>query len=291
MLEFKKIALGDRTTITAAARQNPLPQLIDCFEAFFLWRDLLDVAWAEWDDFLVFRTNYDGTPAFLFPWGSGDPTAVIGQMQEYAATQKKPFRISKATRAQARRLDALFPGRFRAMYDPNRFEYLYSAEKFRYYRGDPFKAKRNFVNYAKKNLSWAYEEITPANLPECLDFARDFSGDDTFEVDNGALMELHDTFFELQTEGGLIRIEGRVAAFFVVTSLGDPKIAAGLFLRGDHGSKGVIPLLYQEFFLHHPEFERVNLAEDLGLEGLRRNKQSYHPDEMLELCEITLADD
>ncbi len=287
MLEFKKIALGDAATIAAAARQNPSPQLIDCFEAFFLWRNLLEVAWAEWGGFLIFRVSYDDTPTFLFPWGAGDLAAVIRQMQDYAVAENFPFRISKATGAQAARLDAIFPGRFRATYDPNRSEYLYSAEKFRCYRGDPLKAKRNFVNYAKKNFSWAYEAITQENLSECLDFARDFSGDDTFEVDNEALMELYDAFSQLAVEGGLIRIGGRVAAFLVVTPLGDLKTAAGLFLRGDHELKGVIPLLYQEFFLHHLEFERINLAEDLGLEGLRRNKQSYHPDEMLELCEIT----
>ncbi len=90
----------------------------------------------------------------------------------------------------------------------------------------------------------------------------------------------------LTLEGGLIRIDGAISALFICSMLGDGETAAGLFLRGDHQKKGVIPLLYQIYFLHHTEFRTFNFGEDLGLEGLRKNKLSFQPTQMLELYEV-----
>ncbi len=73
-----------------------------------------------------------------------------------------------------------------------------------------------------------------------------------------------------------------------IIMLADGETAAGLFLRGDHDKKGVIPLLYQIYFLHHTEFRYFNFGEDLGIEGLRKNKLSFQPAELLELYDVTV---
>ena len=287
MLEFKPVTLKDEARIRLYLSLSPSKQLVDCFEAFYLWRDVLRVEWAETGGFAVFRVHYDsGIPQFLFPFGSGDPTDILRELKEYCAIKGFPLRLAKVREEQLLVLQEIFPGGLTAAAHRDRAEYLYETALFHGYPGKILQPKRNFVNYARKHYDWYYEPVAVTNLAECEEFVRKFEGDDSFEDDSVALRNALGDYESLQMKGGIIRIAGKIAALFICTMLGDGETAAGLFLRGDHALKGVIPLLYQVYFLHHPEFKRFNFGEDLGVEGLRKNKLSFHPVEILDLYDV-----
>ena len=283
-MNFRKIDIADGPVIRELLLRDPSQQIVACFEFYYLWRNSLVAEYAVADDFLVFRLSYDGGRRFFFPTGSGDLRGIIEKMAD--GTE---LHIIKARAEQVELLGKTFPGRFTAKGVRDEYEYIYSADKFRTYRGSALQAKRNFVNYAIKNYDWSYEPVTAANLPECADFSKKFAGGgETFNIDNTALSNALDRWEKLALDGGVIRIDGRIAAMFIVTMLSDGKTAGGMFLRGDHGTKGVITLLYREFFRANTQYEYVSLAEDLGIEGLRKNKLSYHPDRLLELYDIIM---
>lgn len=66
-------------------------------------------------------------------------------------------------------LEALFPGRFAFSEARDNFDYLYESEKLITLSGKKLHGKRNFVNrfLAENEGRWAYEAVTPENLPEC----------------------------------------------------------------------------------------------------------------------------
>jgi hypothetical protein len=285
MLRFQPITLRDAEKIGRYLSLAPSKQLVACFEAFYLWRDVLQVEWAEYEGFAIFRVCYEpGVPTFLFPFGAGDPTGVLLVLNEYQKRRSAPLRLSKVRPEQL----PLLPGDFTATASRDRAEYLYDTDIFRTYTGKALQPKRNFVNYARTNFDWRYEAVTADNLTECQEFASRFDGDDSFNDDSAALRNALTDWENLSLTGGLLRTDGAIAALFVCTLLSDGETAAGLFLRGDHTKKGVIPLLYQIYFLHHTEFKYFNFGEDLGVEGLRKNKLSFQPAEMLELYDIEM---
>lgn len=95
-------------------------------------------------------------------------------------------------------------------------------------------------------------------------------------------MEYYD---QLGLEGGLIRVYGEVVAF----TMGD-------FLTRDtfdvHFEKayselqGAYAMINREFArwvrAKHPEIKYLNREDDMGVEGLRKAKESYYPDLMVE---------
>ena len=290
MLEFKPITIKDGATIRPFLQQSPSRQLIDCFEAFYLWRDVLQVEWVKKDGLILFKVCYvSGVVQFLFPFGSGDPVPVLQELKAYCTAQGYPLRLAKVRKEQLLFLQEAFPGELTAAAHRDHAEYIFDTDTFRSYRGSALQPKRNFVNFAKKNFDWTYEAVSEQNLAECRDFAAGFPGQGSLEDDNEALRNALEDYSQLKLDGGLIRIDGTIIALFIVSLLGDGETAAGLFLRGDHEKKGVIPLLYQEFFLAHSEFAYFNFGEDLGVEGLRKNKLSFQPLELLELYEVNFV--
>jgi hypothetical protein len=286
MIRFRPLTPGDRAAVRRFLSLAPSNQLTGCFEAFCLWREVLRIEWAECEGFALFRIEYEpGVPTFLFPVGAGDPSAALRRLRAYATARGIPPRLSKVRREQVGAVRAVFPDATAAAVR-EQAEYLYDTDIFRTYTGKALQPKRNFVNYARAHFDWHYEALGPDNLTECRAFAAAFDGDAGFSDDSAALQNALTDFRSLALEGGAIRIDGAISALFICTMLSDGITAAGLFLRGDHEKKGVIPLLYQIYFLHHTEFRAFNFGEDLGLEGLRKNKLSFRPAELLELYDV-----
>lgn len=287
MIQFQPITLKDEATIRSCLALSPSKQLINCFEAFYLWREVLRIEYARYGGFAIFRVHYDPSgPRYLFPFGRGERTWVWSALREYCHKQGHPVRLAKVRGDQLRQLQEMFPGQLTAAAQRDHAEYLYEADTFRFYRGRDLQSKRNYVNYAHHRYPWSYEELKAENLPEARAFAASFHGEGSFGEDNAALSNALRDYGTLQLTGGIIRIDSAVAALFICAGLANGETAAGLFLRGDHTRKGIIPLMYQEFFRAHPEFRFFNFGEDLGVEGLRKNKLSFKPMELLELHEV-----
>ena len=100
-----------------------------------------------------------------------------------------------------------------------------------------------------------------------------------------AVKKAFEYFDELDMVGGLIRVNGEVIAY----TLGEPQMNGRCFVS--HFEKapadmiGAYPIINQEFTKNClMQYEYVNREEDLGIEGLRKAKQSYHPEIWLEKC-------
>ncbi len=285
MIQFRPLSLKDRPLFREKLRESPSRQLVDCFPAFYLWREVLHVRFATIGHAMVCSIGQGSETRFFHPFGREDFSSVHPELAEHCRqTGIRPV-YTKVRREQAEKIGRAFP-EARIVPVRDHAEYLYRTDRFRSYSGKKLKAKRNFVNQLKKNTRWQYGPLTGEDTAECLGFVKDFSGDDSFRIDNAALVEALKNWEEIELDGGVLRIDGKVRGLFIASATGDDRTAAGLFLRADHSVKGIAPVLYQEFFRAHPRYEWFNLGEDLGMEGLRKNKLSFVPDELLELNEI-----
>jgi hypothetical protein len=88
-------------------------------------------------------------------------------------------------------------------------------------------------------------------------------------------------FEELDYQGGAIQIDGKIEAF----SLGEPLNADTAVIHIEKANPD-IPGLYSainQYFCTNAwsDMEWINREQDLGIEGLRNAKESYHPHHMV----------
>ena len=92
-------------------------------------------------------------------------------------------------------------------------------------------------------------------------------------------------FEKLGMFGLALRTQGRVVAF-TMGSLINPETVDVHFEKAYGELQGAYPMINREFArwiqANRPGVVWLNREDDLGLEGLRRSKESYHPDRMVE---------
>ena len=92
-----------------------------------------------------------------------------------------------------------------------------------------------------------------------------------------AIRTMFDYWEQLQFQGGLIRLDGKVIAFAAGESLNDDVFVVH-FEKTLPEFQGAYPLINREFVANSlTQYSLIDREEDMGIEGLRKAKLSYHP--------------
>ena len=144
---------------------------------------------------------------------------------------------------------------------------------------------------------WTVEVIDDANLADCaemdLEWNRRYRPDaatahqeeETLLSERHAMSRAFAAFHELGLTGILIRSEGKVVAFTMGSRIGSDTFDLH-FEKAFSDIQGAYPMIYREFARwlreHVPGLRWLNREDDMGMEGLRKSKESYYPDRMVE---------
>ena len=298
MIEFRPIRLEDRPVIERYTMPSGICNCDLAFANMFCWQSVYHSAWAEIDGFLVIRFHIDGGEriGYMQPVGKGDFGPIVPLLREDAHAHGQRLRIIGLTDEGCETIRRMHAGQFAFESDRALEDYVYRADDLRNLTGRRYQPKRNHINrFVENNPTWTYEEITPATLPECLEMDKEWyrrslqREGDAEERDLGdegiALRTAMEHYEELGLEGGLIRVYGEVVAF----TIGD-RLSADTYdvhFEKAYGElQGAYAMINREFArwvrARHPEIRYLNREDDMGVEGLRKAKQSYYPDLMVE---------
>ncbi len=291
MLEFREITLADRPWIMDCLRRSDYRGCEYSFANNMAWRRLNGTKIARYGDFYLccsFDTD-SGSPSFTYPAGDGAHEQVLAQMQQYAQHLGHPLHLWNVSPARLEWLQA----RYRVTSTPNRdsWDYLYNSSDLSALAGRKYHQKRNFLHrFAQYGAQLS--PMTERDFDDCITFAA-MCYNERLEGDSSGISEQFaiDTYFrhfhELELEGVVLRVDGQLAAFAV----GEP-LASDTFCihieKADIRYQGAYAAINQAFAAQvQPRFAYINREEDLGLEGLRKAKQSYHPAFMQEKYSVT----
>ena len=257
---------------------------------------------AHLNGFLLARFQVPSGPAYLYPAGSGDEKAVIEALMADSHAHGVKLRLAAATPEDVARVNEWFPGRFRTFSDPANSDYCYSVEKMATLAGKKLHGKRNHIHRFLENHEgrWTFSPMTTADLPECMEvvahwreqsLSRDVETDlASMDAEAAALDLSFRHFEELELEGGVLRVDGKVIGFTVASRITE-EIWDVHFEKAYAEIQGAYPMVAREFAhslqTRHPELHWLNRENDLGLEGLRKAKRSYYPDLMIEKYTLT----
>lgn len=271
-MEFRKAVIGDRERIikyfptdTDASHKN--------FTNLFIWQTGYNISFAEEDGFLFIRGSYKGKDYFVFPSGKGD---IDGAINKVLAMSREKCVFSQLLPDEAEYLEKNYG--FEIEEDRDSWEYLYETEKLMTLSGKKLHSKKNHYNAFIKEYDYTYEPITQNNIARAKAFAlMQVEGIDGREEEVISINKLFDNFEALELYGAVLSVGGDVAAVTVGEYM-NPDTALIHLEKADTRFNGSYAAINKMFIENRfADTTLVNREEDMGIEGLRQAKMSYHP--------------
>ena len=283
MLEFKTPDIQDKAWIDECFSHAHSMNCEYTFGCSYLWHAAYKTVVAHYKDYFICRWGSEEI-SYSLPIGHGDFRDAVMQILEDAKANGKTPRIYGVTESYKEQLETYFPGQFRYDYDEGCNDYIYNLTDLAELHGKKYHGKRNHIaNFKRNNPDWSYEEITEDNIADCIELHTNwiFDKDDNdpdYSLEFEAVLTGFENYKELGFKGGLIRVDAKAIAYTYGEPVND-KCFVSHFEKAPAEIQGAYAIINQEFAKHLLEegYELVNREEDMGLEGLRKAKQSYHP--------------
>ena len=295
MVDFKKIELSDKAWIDPLLRLSDYRGSEYCFTNLFVWSSVYQTKVGRLDDFLLIRTGSMERPTEFFPAGAGDLKGLMEVLLALAIDEKRDFRMAGVTAERATLLQQFYPQLFEISPLRNSWDYIYRVADLGALQGKRYQPKRNHIARFVELPDWQYERITEQNVAECIEMNKVWCRQMGCADNPSLYMEtcaaeigLH-YFDALGVEGALLRVSGRVVAYTV----GEPINSDTYIVHVEKAFpdvRGAYPMVNREFIRDRCiGFTYVNREDDVGDEGLRRAKNSYHPAFMEEKYALTVS--
>ena len=289
-IEFRTPCFQDREWIAEKYRQSGSRSCEGSFVNIYLWgRQYSEVAQVK--GFLVQLVQWGGTTYYAYPAGEGEISEVIPLLMRDAEERGIPFRLLGVNHDRKQELEALYPGCF--SYEENRdsYDYIYLTRRLAELSGKKLQSKRNHCNRFEGTYpGWAAERLTPENLEEARQMAREWYGgyegeEEDIAMEKQALFTAFSEYEALGLEGLILRAEGRVVAFTMGNRITEDTFDVN-FEKAFPDINGAYSMINREFARYilqrYPDVMYLNREDDMGIPGLRRAKESYLPDILLE---------
>ena len=283
---MRPLSLDDRQPVTEYLKRFP-PEISELtFTNLYAWRHSRPIWVDEFRDSLLFFAETKTGLAIL-----GNPVGPVSLPEVFT---EYTSRIAGADRFPKERLPDVALNRAMVVEDRDNADYVYRREDLATLAGRHFTKKRNHINQCLAAYKCQYEMITEETVPECLAMqdrwcaARDCKTEPGLCGEYRAIVETLQNYREFPLTGGAIRIAGTIEAFAVGERL-NPSTAVWHFEKAMPHFHGLGQLINQWFTRENlAEFTYVNREQDLGIPGLRKAKESYFPDHLVEKVRIVL---
>jgi hypothetical protein len=278
--KFRPLSLEDVHTFNKVLKEDQ-PVLSEyTFTNLYSWRQAYHFEVAQFEGFLIVRSGAATSVRFLKPIGQGDiKKAMVAILKE---TKGVFFRLPESTISLFEKESG-----FQTIADEDNYDYLYKAPVLIGLAGRKFDGKRNLIKKFAASYDYEYLDLDASHMNECLDFQqrwctiKDCESVEGLKNERRAINEMihHCEVFDLIA--GAIRVEGKIVAVAIAQRLNQDTLVMHV-LKADPNMPGLYQTINNEFLKRRAgNYTYVNFEQDLGIEGLRKSKQSYYPLRMI----------
>ena len=290
---LQPLSLDHQFPIEAILRRYPVEISELTFTNLFIWRHNYRFEVAFHQGFLTLLAHPpDQAPFFFPPVGEGDLGSWAADCFAYLRERHYPPRMGRVPASQAENI-ASFPGHRKTL-DRDNSDYVYLTDNLIRLSGNRYHTYKNHRNRFMKQHAWDYQPLTPNLIGECLNLQEEWCRlRQCFESpsllsEEQAIIEAFTHLDRLMFKGGVIRVNNKVEAF-TLGELLNPKTVVIHFEKANPDLSGLYQVIQQQFLEREWKgIPLVNREQDLGLEGLRKAKQSYHPEFLVEKYSLFL---
>ncbi len=289
LMTKSKLTLNDRNIITEKLDTIGMHLSEFSFPNLFLFRNTHEYETITTDHgFFLSGITYD-KKRFLMPMTSPEKAG------EDCFTELKDLLLSG-------KWDFMFPvpevwlecfkeEEFIRTYNHDDSDYLFLTEKFKTYPGKKLHKKKNRLNQFLKNYEALLIPLTEDVLEDAigiLDKWQETSSQEMTTSDYSQCLEGLKMQKELGLIGAMAFADGQPAGFLLGEALNSDTFTIH-FAKADIRFNGIYQFLFSRFANDFcPDYEYLNLEQDIGSEGLRKNKESYRPNLMAHKYRVSL---
>lgn len=249
----------------------------------------------------ILLSVYQKKYRYHFPLGNGDKKNALHQLIQDAKERNIPCLITSITEENAKTLETLFPNQFHITFDRDSYDYVYEIDKLADLKGRKYHRKRNHYNNFCKRLPDFYTiPVMEENLSKAKDFVTRWyqdrlseSPENDYQNEQLAIERCFAKYKELGMESLLLCHENQILAFTMGSRI-SPDTFDVHFEKARWDVEGAYTAINSEFAKYirkkYSEIKFLNREEDMGLEGLRKAKESYFPCRMVEKATASLKD-
>jgi hypothetical protein len=286
MSEFKPIEIQDKPLFDEFLRKDP-PRISELtFTNLFIWRHHYQPSWLEWNDcILIIFHPQKGTAYGLSPFGPGDKKSALDVLCKEIAKQTTDVRICRV--GEEFGTNHVDPAKYVVVSDRDNSDYVYLAKDLITLSGNKYHRKKNHLNQFIKNHAFEYHPLNAELVKRVLGMQeswcqiRECILKPDLLAEDFAVHEALTYFEELGFKGGAILINSMVEAF----ALGEPlneDTAVIHIEKANPDVPGLYAAINQLFCLNAwSEVTYINREQDMGVEGLKKAKESYYPHHMV----------
>ncbi len=285
MIDFKPFKPADRALYEEYLHSSQRRGCEFSFLNVYLWGDQ---QFSLLNGCLVLLSKFGEYIYYSYPLGNGDIQKCVSDIIADSKERGIPLIFSGIMPSEKENLKLWFPDRFEFSTDIGTYDYVYTIDSLADLTGKKYHGKRNHINRFFEDFPEAVSEvITKENLSDVKKMADAWFYDrekqappHTYDLEKEATLKLFDNFQDLSLEGMLIRNREEVLAFTFGSRFYDDTFDVH-FEKALEQTDIAYSVINREFSRYirnkYPSVSFLNREEDMGLEGLRRAKQSYRP--------------
>ena len=257
-----------------------------CFTTLYMWKDLYNTKYYVEDDFAIVAGEYENKGFIILPLAKKENmNKAFDFIIKNFEKEHKQIHLKAINKEVVEYLQSVYEDRFEYIEERNNFDYIYDGESLRTLAGRKNQKKRNHLNSFVKEYGdrVEYKKLEEADFDECINLLKEWSKDkeESIELDSEfkAIKRIFKNYENLKDTLKIsgIYIDSKLEAFSIGEMLND-NMAVIHVEKANADIRGLYPYINQQFLLNEfSDVEFVNREEDLGIEGLRKAKLSYHP--------------
>jgi len=276
--DFKNVGLEDRAVFRSYLEGFPVEACELNFGNTYIWRHFDHPRYTTIRGNLCILFSPPDEPAyFLQPVGERDmPETIAACLTAAPRLSRIPVSFAAAN----------CPG-FRCAPDRDNDDYVYATADLAELKGKKYDGKRNRIRKFEKGHAYRYVRLGPEFLPDCRRLFEEWAAEKGTDLamaraQQDAIQEALAHFGPLELSGGAIEVGGRIEAFSVGEALAPDTAVIHIEIVSPR-FEGLAQLMNREFVRNElAGFAFINREQDMGVPGLRRAKESYHPHHRVE---------
>lgn len=260
------------------------------FANIYLLRNKYSTKISRYKDFIIRKYSGKGARCgYTFPLGKGDVAKALAEIEKDAKECGERLQFAFVTEEQKEVLENAMPARFCYSSDAGDSDYIYLRSELASLSGKAFHKKKNhFSKFVRTYPDYKYYEIGACNIYDAQKVAdawyyEHLQDEDASQLaEYKAIKEALENFEELGLIGGIIYVNDSPCAMTIASKINENTVDVHFEKAvGEYALNGGYAAINKLFSEKLDGVTWLNREEDIGIEGLRKAKQSYRPKIML----------